>query len=77
MTHLRCINIIFPLSYDEFTIVPSALENELERRCFREKITHNNCPVLQKVLYAWHCSSIYRESYSFIRNYIYTHKDYT
>jgi hypothetical protein len=31
----------------------------------------------KKVLYAGHCSSIYRESYNFVRNYIYTYMDYT
>jgi hypothetical protein len=31
----------------------------------------------KKVPYAGHCSSIYRESYNFVQNYIYTHKDHT
>jgi hypothetical protein len=57
---------ISPLSYNEFTIIPSVLQNELERRCSREKITHSNYWALQKLLYAGHCSSIYRESYIFV-----------
>ena len=68
---------ISPLSYNEFTIVPSVLQNELEQRCSREKVTHNNCLSLPKVLYAGYCSSIYRESYIFVRNDIYIHKYYT
>jgi hypothetical protein len=31
----------------------------------------------KKVLYTGHCSSIYRESYSFVRYYIYALRDYT
>jgi uncharacterized protein YozE (UPF0346 family) len=34
-------------------------------------------PALQKGIYEGHCLPIYRESYNFVRNYIYTHKDYT
>jgi hypothetical protein len=34
-------------------------------------------PSTKKVLYVGHCSSIYRESYSFVRHYIHALIDYT
>jgi hypothetical protein len=68
ITHLRYINCISPLSYNEFTIVSSALQSELERRCSREEITQRNYLALQKVSYAGHCSFTYRESYNFVHD---------
>jgi hypothetical protein len=67
---------IFSPSYVKFTNIPSALESDLERR-WREGYTQwLFCPP-KKVLYAGHCSSIYRESYNFVRNYIHALKNYT
>jgi hypothetical protein len=62
------------LSYDNFSIVPSVLQSELEQRCFGREITRCNDLARQKVLYAGHCLSIYRGSYNFVRNYKYAHK---
>ena len=41
-----------------------------------ERELHIDCLLCTKVLYTGHCSSIYRESYSFIRNYTYALKNY-
>ena len=40
-------------SFNEFTIIPSALQSELKRRCSREMIAHSKYSALsKKVLYA-------------------------
>jgi hypothetical protein len=69
--------LIYLLSYNKFTIVPSVLQSELERRCSREEITRGNYLAHQEVLYAGHCLSIYRGTYSFVQNYKYICKTST
>jgi hypothetical protein len=77
-THLRYINIILLTSYINFINIPLTLEKNSERRRGKEKITHSNRSALQKkVLDAGHGSPIYRESYNFVRCYIYALRDYT
>jgi hypothetical protein len=42
-----------------------------------ERKLHSDNPIHQNVHYAGHCSSIYRDSYSSVQNYIYALKNYT
>jgi hypothetical protein len=62
-------HFISSFAHNKFTIVPSALRGKLERMCSREWITQGNYPASQNVLYAGHCSSIYRGRYNFAWNY--------
>jgi hypothetical protein len=76
--------MITPLRYINIRLPPRNLTLQLDLRFYRdnynegvvERELHSDCSIHQKVLYAGHCSSIYREPYSFVQNYIYTLRDY-
>jgi hypothetical protein len=76
IAQLRYINNIFLPSINYLYNCTFGSSGRITNEGVVERELHNDCPIRQKVLYAGHCSSIYKESYNFIRNYTYALKNY-
>jgi hypothetical protein len=75
INQLRYLNDVFP-----FCKLTLQLYLRLYRKDYSEGVVerelHSHNPIHQKVLYAGHYSSIYRELYNFVRYYIYALRHY-